>query len=216
MSSKANVGYGKLRFKWKEQVFASSTLGRGAKLLAVCLCDTYVNRDTGQCFPSNRALAHRMNTCTRTVQRHLKELLEGGWLRPVQKRSVRRAFQLAFPNEKVAAPENDRTVAPKVTKTSPEHDKSDAPYKNQRNNQGTERFVSQPLKFHLYSHDAVSPEWKNWIRINTDQDPDQVLGWLRNGTNVCLPSKYPPTGYDPTYSAFFEAVISTKGACLRI
>lgn len=214
MTTRANVGYGKLRFKWKEEVFASVELGRGAKLLAVCLCDTYVNRDTGQCFPSNQTLAGRMNTCTRTVQRHLKELMEGGWLRPVISRNVRRAFQLAFPNEKVAPLENDRTVAPKLTKPSREHDKSDAPYKNQRNNQMDGHSVSQPLKYHLYPLDAVCPEWKNWIRTNTDQDLDDVLGWLKSGSNVCLPSKYPPTENDPTCSAFFEAVISSKGECL--
>lgn len=68
--------YNTLRFTWKKKVSACDELSRGAKHLASFLCDTYVNRHTGQCFPKNRTMAEAMGLSERTVQRHLKELEE--------------------------------------------------------------------------------------------------------------------------------------------
>lgn len=38
----------------------TETLGRGAKLLAVCLCDTFVRRKSGRSWPKDDTIASRM------------------------------------------------------------------------------------------------------------------------------------------------------------
>ncbi len=65
--------FGKLRFVWKRLVNEDANLSRGAKQMASCLCDTYVNKDTGRCWPKT---PHWQSACVdkRTVQLHIKML----------------------------------------------------------------------------------------------------------------------------------------------
>ena len=67
----------------KKQINASRNLSRGAKHMAEFLCDTYVNKHTGECWPKTETLINDLKISERSVLRHLKELQVEGWLRKV-------------------------------------------------------------------------------------------------------------------------------------
>lgn len=217
MASGKKGAFNKIRFIWKADIIASADLSQGAKVLAACLCDSFVNRDTGRCWPKDDTLSSRIGKSPRCVQRYLNELKGAGWLQPVKQKGARRAYQICFPNGRHDVVEADSSGESKSPAVSRQPDKIGESYKNQVNNQVNNCTLASPLKYvFVYENEKLCLEtWRSWIDANTVHNPDGVLDLLRKGRGYLLPSRYPAEHLDKNYLAFFDAVISSGGKCFE-
>jgi hypothetical protein len=211
--------WSKKRFEWKDQVNDSDHLSSSAKYLACFLCDKYVNRDTGKCWPSNKTLAAKHKKSTRSIQRSLKELREGGWLTTVKQRGRRRTLQLVLPYRKNTLDErdtqHDRHVSANATKMASKHDKTVVPYKNQVINQkkGHPLYVAMGcILVGKDEHQSLS-EWLAYFSASSVQNPDALMEMLRRGDQYVLPTRYPKSDQESaeTYQLFFAQVEQSNG-----
>lgn len=217
MSCSQKTGaYSKLRFDWKKEVNASEHLSRGAKHLATYLCDCFVNKDTGCCWPKNETLAKKLALSKRSIQRQIKELLAKGWLRPVKIKNVRRAFQIAFPRRDKGDIEHDILSPSSMTNLSFKDDKTVTPYKNQENNQERVRDHSSffPTITINENEEGALNGWNNWLAEYTKHDVAKLLELLKKRDGYVFPTRFPKGDDGRTYRAFFQAVISSNGSIL--
>ncbi|MCK0104414.1 helix-turn-helix domain-containing protein [Pseudohalocynthiibacter sp. F2068] len=194
-------------------------MSRGAKQMGVVLCDIYVDKDTGKCWPGNEELSRCLAASVRSVQRHVNELIEAGWIQNVRIPRRRRGLQLDFPLS-LRHYKHDKTVVNKMPKVSPQHDKTGAPYikkepsKNQRRDKRVENIGSNVLVecTRRYAVDT----WKRWLKFNTELDVEMVFNLLRIGDAYCLPEAHPINNLDEQnrYYDFFHSVVLSNGECL--
>lgn len=205
--------YKKLRFTWKRELNASHDLSRGAKLLAVSVCDTYVNKDSGQFWAKNKTMSAALGVSKRSVQRHLRELEDKGWLRKIEKPGLRRAYQISFPKRVEGDTEHDNLSPSKKTQMAPKHDTAVTPYKNQVNNQRKESSSQMPVGFLLVGCEETSSiaAWRTWFSSKPEFEADQVLQLLRTENAYRLPERFPKEGKESSYEAFFRAGVQTEG-----
>jgi hypothetical protein len=210
--------WSKRRFDWKAEVFKSKTVSRGAKNLAVVLCDTYAGRNTGKCWPGNRKLAENLCVVERTIQRYLAELLDAGWLLLVKIPRRRRGMQLAFPHD-IKGFKHDNVSFSNTTQLTPKHDRAVAPYtieprKNQKDIksdifQRRRIMVSETEKFSLNA-------WQKWLSQNTDYSVVEIFKLLRKGDAYCFPCRFPESSEErkEDYKYYFSLVSETGGKCI--
>lgn len=183
--------WSKRRFDWKKQINKSRTVSRSAKQMASHLCDTCVNRDTGQFYHRNETLAEALGVTERTVQRYLKELVKKGWLCRVRVRGRRRTLQLSFPS---GEEQHKGDICPerKTTKLAPKDDKAVVPNTNQVSNKKA-GFENRPVSVVLVSdRERMSLlEWKAWFDAHSDYKGEEVLDRLRKAGGFHLPSRFP-------------------------
>ena len=211
----AKTGWSKQKYRWKEQV--TRTLSRGPATLANWLCDTYANRDTAVCWPSNARLAKDLTVDIRTIQRWLRVLEDGHWVSKVRLPRRRRAFQLTFPAQSKGDSEHDKTATRNMTDLSAKHDKTVAPYKEPLKNpvKTAMKMGAEPMPYIRLSIDETLPlkDWQIWVAQHSPA-PWPVLepcirfkGWLH------LPCRFPKDGETAraTYRVFFENALKSNG-----
>lgn len=205
--------YNKIRFDWKKQVNASHSLPRGAKHMASHLCDKYVNKDTGCFWPSNARLAKDFAVDERTIQRWLRPLKRGRWIKFVRIKNIRRAFQICFPEQAKGDSEHGKLSPSGTTILSPQHDKTVTPYKNQVYNQ-----EKRPQDYREFGTVLVADReehilsgWKHWLEKHTSYDLDMVLNLLRTRGGYMLPVRYPVEKDKDKYLSFFKSAIASEG-----
>lgn len=220
MESQNRPPFAKFRFEWKKEVNADPTVSRGAKHFATCLCDNYVNKHTGCCWPKNKTIAKKLSVQVRTVQRYYRELERKGYLCPVCQDGARRAHKICLPRREdtnkgdsgydIPSPSN-------MTCRAPEGDTVVTPYKNQGNNQGKRRShmpsVLRCIRVSDNEHQALN-EWRSWITENTEFDACQLLNLVRRREAYLLPGRYPQSNERANCMKFFESVIDSEGRCL--
>jgi Helix-turn-helix domain len=208
-----------LRFKWKSHLLKTRSMSRGAKQLGVVLCDTYVDKDTGKCWPGNEELSRCLGASVRSVQRHVNELIEAGWIQKVRIPRRRRGLQLEFPSA-LGHYKHDKTVVNKMPKVSPQHDKTGAPYikkepsKNQRRDRHSEKsWQVVPIKM---NETSCLSAWRCWCDQHLDHCFDSLLKLLRNRDIYKFPSRFPreTAEMENEYKRFFGMVVQAKGTFL--
>lgn len=206
------AAFGKLRFIWKRQVNEDSNLSRGAKQMASCLCDSFVNKETGRCWPKNATLAKRLGVDKRTVQRYVKMLEQAGYLRRVKVRNVHRAHQICLPDLKGDS-RGDSLSPREVTLLSLKGDTAVTPYKNQGKNIKDSSAVDRSISCLLISdlESGALASWKLWFENHWPGDDIELLQLLRRAGNYLLPSRFPKDEDTARYLAFFEWVTATNG-----
>lgn len=120
--------WNKRRFDWKRDLNRSPDLSNGAKRFGAVLCDQYVRRENGQCWPANRTLATAMALHVRSVQRYIKELMIHGWLQQVHIPRRRRGLQITWPRQAKHDTKYDIKGDIHQSRLSPESDSAVAPY----------------------------------------------------------------------------------------
>ncbi|WP_120500365.1 helix-turn-helix domain-containing protein [Roseovarius sp. EL26] len=206
--------YNKLRFDWKKEVNASANLSRGAKHMAAYLCDTFVNKENGCCWPKNKTLARKLSLSTRTVQRHIKELLERGWLRHAKIKNTRRALQIAFPSKNKGDTEHGILSPTRMTKMSRRDDTTVTPYKNQENNLricNTSSLTISTVTIGEQEELALAT-WETWVKDNTTLDIEDVFGLLRRNGGFVFPVRFPKDEDACQYKMFFQDLVASNGA----
>jgi len=210
------ISWKTLRFKWKAQLLKARSISRGAKQLGVVLCDTNVDKETGKCFPGNEELSRCLATSVRSVQRHVNELIEAGWIRKVRIPRKRRGLQLDFPLS-LRHYMHDKTVANKMPKVSPQHDKTGAPYikkepsKNERGDKrGEKSWQVVPIKM---NETSCLNAWRCWCEQHLDHCFDSLLKLLRDRDIYKFPSRFPreTAEMENEYKRFFGMVVQAKG-----
>ena len=214
--SNKDAPYNKLRFDWKKAVRKDTVLSRGAKLLATVLCDDYVNKRTGCCWPKNKTLALATDTTVRTVQRHLKELLEQSYLEKTKREGIRRTFRIHFPDLCKNDGEHDTLSPVRMTVPSLESDTGDVPYKNQGYNQEKGPPTCGALHHLSINKNEVASmnEWRGWAQTHIDYDQEALFNFLRRDSVFRLPSRFPHEDKAKQYLEFFDRVITSRGKCL--
>lgn len=208
--------YSKFRFDWKRDILARDDIPNATKSVAVIICDQFVNKETGVFFAHNRTLADSVKRDVRTVQRHLRILLEAGYLKRVRHPRRRRAFLITKPGSPQPDSEHDiqhdKCTKMEVTKLSVENDKSVTPYNNQVCNQ-----KKKPTRMHA-SYVSINADgtaevnaWKYWLRDETEFKLEVLLPLLRRGDHYRFPSRFPHDEEKDAYVSFFEDVIQSKG-----
>ncbi len=205
--------FNKVRFNWKKDVFASHTLSRSAKLMAAYLCDNFVNKHSGCCWPKNDTLAQNLALSKRSVQRHMGELISEGWLRHVKIKNARRALQIAFPNQAKGDTEHDVLSPSSMTKPSFKGDTTVIPYKNQVNNQGMRRVASDGFTTVLVGEReaGILKGWKDWLDEHTNYETKMVFELLRKKGAYLFPVRFPKDEEAQIYNAYFDAAIASNG-----
>jgi DNA-binding transcriptional ArsR family regulator len=212
--------YANMRFAWKKALSKDPYLSGGAKLLAVLLCDTYVNKNTGLFWPKNETMAQDLSKSVRTVQRHLRELEDVGYIRMVKKPRKRRVYEICFSKDHKGDTEHDtshdKDRLAGLPPLSPEHDTNVTPYKNQvYNKHGNETSHTSRLAYLKVeaSEKASLEAWREWFDKNQPELANTVWNLLRNGSGYQLPCRYPEPGCDKQYLGFFDAVTRSEGKC---
>jgi len=208
--------YARKRFDWKKAVSADPFLSRGTKLLATCLCDTYVNKHTGCCWPKNRTLAKRLAVNERSIQRYLRQLENACYLETVDLPNIRRAYRICFPATKGDS-NHDNLSPPATTRRSHEGDKAVTPYKNQgKNNEKKDSFVAgnMPCVSVSDQETAALAEWERWLVRETEFEVGKVFQLLRTASGHMLPGRYPLPERTSLYRCYFEEVWNSGGLCL--
>jgi hypothetical protein len=197
----------------------SDHLSSSAKYLACFLCDKYVNRDTGKCWPSNKTLAAKHKKSIRSVQRSLKELREGGWLASVKQRGRRRTFQLVLPYRENTSSErdtdHDKHLSLNATIMASKHDKTVVPYKNQVFNQqrGHPSDVAMGCIFVGKDEEQSLSDWLAYFDASSVLTPNALMEMLRRGDRYVLPTRYPKSDQESAekYRLFFAQVVQSNG-----
>lgn len=195
------------RFEWKKAINRSHEPSRGAKQLASFLCDEFVNRNTGRCWPGNRTLAEGLGVNTRTIQRYLAELVERRWVRLVKVKGRRRTIQIQFPAADEGDNEDDNGSRANRTNLSPENDMVVVHHKNQGKKQI--RPGREPLRMGsvlVQDNEATSIcSWLTWIESKTSANPAEVLGRFKRKEGYDLPGRYPAENgaRDEEYARYF-------------
>lgn len=211
-----SAGYQKLRFDWKRAVFASPEIGRSAKQLAVVLCDTYVNKETGMCWPKNATLANSLALSIRAIQRGLRALEVSGYLEQVKVPGRRRVYRICFPLQHHDS-EPDNLSGSNVTSVDAGPDTTVTPYKNQGNNQGKRSsFSGSHLTVIWVGEDETGcmSDWKLWMAAEFGDETKALFKLLRKRSKVALPCRYPREEDRLIYVRFFEMVRASDGRCL--
>jgi hypothetical protein len=216
MGYQASTPWSKLRFDWKKRVNRSQNVSRGAKCLASFLCDEYVGRDSGRCWPANATIALAMGVSKRTVQRYLSELNSDGWISYVAVRNRRRTIQITMPDHIKGDNKGDRATASNMTVSPLQRDTAVIPYKNQVNNQVKTGQPDERIPAFPISEDEgnLIEGWKGWVKEHTHHDPASVFKMLRSNGSFWLPSRYPKDGEvaKAMYVSFFNAVMLQRNS----
>lgn len=209
------------RYDWKRRIGTSQDLSRGAKFLAVQVCDTYANARTACCWPSNATLADLIGVDVRTIQRHLRQLFGHGWIRAVRIKGHRRAFQLVFPAGFERDSRGDIAGHSNVTNPSHERDSRVAPYtepkRNHRDRQSIDDIQPKISYVLVGVNERENVElWNEWISRNTRYDPTVVFPLIERGNVYLVPSRFPPGSEEDKKRsmAFMEAVFASEGKVL--
>lgn len=212
MTSSIDKSWNKARFDWKKRVNRSQNLSRGAKCLGSFLCDEYVGRNTGRCWPSNQTIGQALGVTKRTVQRYLAELAGDGWIVfPLVPRR-RRTIQLSFPACNKGDIKGDKELGKWATQLTNNRDTDVIPHKNQVNNQSKgvpNNAVFQTVQV-LESETSIVEGWKFWITKHTDHHAQELFELLRKNGAYLLPRRYPESTSEATqsYVEYFENVMS--------
>ena len=195
----------------EKRINASQDFSDGTKLLAVCLCDTFVGKSTGRCWPNNKTIAKAMGKSKRSVQRNLAVLHGGGWITYVTVRGRRRTIQISFPGGVMGDTKGDTKPYSTVTNRTQYHATDDTHYKNQVNNQekggtlGTygATILVRPIE------KASLEAWAHWIETHTEHLAADVFCAVIESGGYLLPSRYPNDDQDlnARYRAYFENVL---------
>ncbi len=206
------TAFSKLRFTWKRLVNEDTNLSRGAKQMASCLCDTYVKKETGRCWPKNATLAKRLGVDKRTVQRYIKMLEQAGYLRRVEVRNAHRAHQICLPDLKGDS-RGDSLSPQEVTLLSLKGDTAVTPYKNQGKNIENTSVVVRSMSCLLISdlETGALESWKLWFENHWPGDDVALLQLLKRAGHYMLPSRFPRDEDTARYLAFFNWVAATNG-----
>ena len=170
--ARKNGEYNKLRFDWAKMVRSSQHLCSGAKTLASTLCDDYVNRNSGECWPSNETLAAKIGVKPRSVQRHIKSLVEHPFLVRGRRRGKRRILIIQLPTGPRGDAKHDivgdRPNPSARHWTASKHERDVAPYKEPSINQGNGGQYRQARSIvYLKAGDPTGwAEWSQWIVQN--------------------------------------------------
>lgn len=206
------------RYDWKRRLRRCQSLNSGAKHFAVQMCDSYANSVTACCWPSNETLMAEFGLDKRTIQRHIKSLIEAGWMIRVRMKRRRRALQLVFPATVQDDTKHDTDRTGRVTAASFKHDSPVAPYIEPKMNQRREGSTAPKGRAMRYVKVAREDftqlqEWHQWISENIDYDPDALLALVNKGNHFYLPQRYPSRDRDvmQTQIAYFQWVIKTQG-----
>ena len=211
----AKTKWSKEKYIWKTQV--TRAVGRGPSTLANWLCDTYANRNTAVCWPSNALLAQDLNVDIRTIQRWMKALIDGRWVTKVRLPRHRRAFQLTFPTGIEGDSEGDTTSAPNRTDLSAKHDTPVAPYKEPLKNpkERAQKDQGKPLAFIRIPADETTPcsEWRAWTKQHMYLDWEELRASIQSNGWIHLPCRFPKDGEKDReqYVAFFQNAVMSRG-----
>lgn len=189
-----NGTWKKRRYAWKKNLATKQNLTGGAKLLGTFLCDTYANSSTGCCFPSNKTLAEALGVSKRTVQRHMRELIDGNWIKLVHIEGRRRGLQLVLPVVHRGDTKGDNRHESMVTHLASQHVSVGAPYIEPKNNLSDDPRLRE--RFHsfitVHSSETQSIEaWKGWLCENVVDPPEQVLESVACREGYKLPCRFP-------------------------
>jgi len=213
-AEKTNKRSATLKFDWVRAVRADRRLGVSVKSFAAHLCDSCINKKTFQFFHSPKTLASDLGVSVRSIERYRKELVENGYLVKVEGGGKKHLYEIKMRDE-VARLSYDNTVANSASGLSQNHDKSVAPYKNQRSNQST---IGQNAKVFrtvtLTLEEAQNEEWRReWNRFLEAQGLGRIepmLGLLMKGDRFEFPCRYPPQETDRR--SFESALVYFKHA----
>ena len=211
--------WSKRRYDWKKDLNKSSEPTKAAKNFGRMLCDDYVGRDTGQCWPSNVELAQAQNVDVRTVQRHLKELIDTGWIRIVHIPRRRRGLQITWPHQAKHDTKDGTKNDSDLSKPSLKGDKAVAPYIEPSKNQVKKATYKTVLKWQPVeaTDDLCLSEWRSFLDKKGYENVEAVLKLVKVGNDFRLPCKYPKC--DPQdqaiYTNFFATVIASNGKCVH-
>jgi hypothetical protein len=211
--------WNKRRFDWKKDLNQSFELTRSAKQCGNVLCDQFVGRETGQCWPSNKTLAKAMRVGVRSIQRYIKELIEQGWLQEANIPRRRRTLQIAWPKQAKHDIEDDTKGDSHRSRMSSEGDSTVAPYKNQVNNQvmtGHSDSGLAAVRVHVEECSIINA-WCEFLTLNCYEEPDQILSMLRVRDHYYFPCRHPKAEKQEheIYEHFFASVLSSKGKCFE-
>lgn len=211
-----NEGWSKRRFNWKEEIQSSRDLSRGAKLLATHLCDKYAGRNNGQCWPSNRKLAEAQACTVRTIQRHISELIEAGWVKVIPSSRHKRLLRLGFPDAKSTC-HHDKTHSVTMTERADEDDTIVVPYKKEPNKKPNRVVINKSLRVVRidFSETNKITSWMGWASIHLDLPWERLEPLLRKRGQLNLPCAYPEDAEleRQAYQLFFQRAIESKGDC---
>lgn len=207
MPVRTSTSWSRQRFEWKKSVNRSQDLKRGSKQLASFICDEYVNKETGCCWPSNQTLAVGLGVTRRSIQRYLSDLTDGGWLTFPKVRGRRRMIQICFPPYVLCDSEDDNQQSPSVTQGSPKRDTVVVRYNNQLENQRKTTnavpgyatvTVTEGERSSLFS-------WTNWIDANLETNSVDALKRVKTPGGYQLPCRFPDGSgkKDEQYRAYF-------------
>lgn len=216
------ISYGgswvKLRHKWKKNLLSSDSVSKPAKLTATVICDTWANKNSACFWPSNNTIADHLGHNKRTVQRHLVQLQEAGFIQRVSMKRRRRAFQLVFPFAIQDDTQNDSCVTTRVTKSVAKGDSADTHYKEPHRETKNERPAFKkhqnfPKIAVAETDDGLIEVWSTWIHEHTGHEPLELFERLRDGTHYLLPSRFPPTTDEDVERvvSYFAQVYHTNG-----
>lgn len=205
--------YANRRFAWKTMILQDPNISRGAKLFATCLCDTYVNKHTGACWPKNETVAKRLGVSKRSVQRYYRNLEVTGYLIHVAVGRTRRAHRINLPCG-WGDSEDDNFSSLEVTEVASNRDTSVTPYKNQGKNKRNAA-SAKDMKYIAvgFFEKPILDGWEDWLIKNTDHDAEAVFNLLRKGEQAFLPARYPNQDETRRYQKFFEMVVVSNGKC---
>lgn len=181
------IDWGRARFKWKSALNASRDVSGAGKRMGSYLCDSYINKETGRCWPHNAKIAEGMGLSKRSVQRQLSELRDKGWIFYSKDRFGHRVINLQISK----VPKHDKTVARSregETKSNAVSVKTVTHYNNQDNNQGSQGALSHSTVFILRDETALLDQW---IDDNTNYRGEEMLALLESENGYQLPLRHP-------------------------
>lgn len=214
---KIRSGWSKKRFTWKEQIHATRKLSRGAKFLASRLCDQYAGRNTGRCWPSNGKIARAQGCSERTVQRHVRELIDAEWIKILPSSKHKRLLELTFPSASHVC-HDDKIGAVTMTETSLSHDITVTPYyKEEPSKKPNKEAFNKSLRvvrIEMCEKSKISA-WEDWINANFSLSWETLAPMLRKGETLNLPCQYPESDEteEQAYQLFFERAFQSQGKC---
>jgi hypothetical protein len=207
--------WNKRRFDWKRDLNRSPDLSNGAKRFGAVLCDQYVRRENGQCWPANKTLANAMALHVRSVQRYIKELMIHGWLQQVHIPRRRRGLQITWPRQAKDDTKHDMKGDIHQSRLSPESDSTVAPYIEPSKNQVKKATLIGVSSWHQVGETEVHSiaEWSAYLATIGHEDVDAVLKLVKVGNAYRLPCRYPKSiEKDQTgYKRFFADVLASNG-----
>lgn len=184
------IDWGRARFKWKRALNASREVSGAGKRMGSYLCDTYINKETGRCWPHNATIADEMGLSKRSVQRQLSELRDKGWIFYSKDRFGSRVINLQI----AKVPKHDKSGALSCkgeTKSNAVSVKTVTHYNNQDNNQGSQGALSHSTVFILRDETALLDQWIKWIDDNTNYCGEEMLTLLVSENGYHLPLRHP-------------------------